>query len=161
MIPSHTKRTYGCFWDHTYQHFQMDYDHFTLQKKEVWAQLFVPAKCFKIWHIIETEFYLINALVYVNIDQGIHKVKTQKCSKWKTKKLCGFSFSINMANCEAFRRNKKLSSNLFFLKSEFKLKTKLKLVFIFLVSQINWSFNFDGKTKYFLNTFLPLGLKNS
>ena len=66
-----------------------------------------------------------------------------------------------MANCEVFRRNKKLSLNLFFLKSEFKLKTKLKLVFIFLVSQINWSFNFDGKTKYFLNTFLPLGLKNS
>ena len=33
------------------------------------------------------------------------------------KKLCGFSFSINMANFEAFRRTKKLISNLLFLKS--------------------------------------------
>jgi len=33
------------------------------------------------------------------------------------KKLCGFSFSINMAYFEAFRWNKKLSSNLFFLRS--------------------------------------------
>ena len=33
------------------------------------------------------------------------------------KKLHGFSFSINMANFEAFRCTKKLISNLFFLKS--------------------------------------------
>ena len=26
------------------------------------------------------------AMVYVDIDQGIHKVKTQSCSKWKMKK---------------------------------------------------------------------------
>ena len=48
-------------------------------------------------------------------------VKTQSCSKWKTKKLVhgfSFSFSINMANFEGFRQNIKLSSNLFFLKSE-------------------------------------------
>ena len=32
------------------------------------------------------EFLLMNALVYVDIDWGIHKVKTQKCSKCKTKK---------------------------------------------------------------------------
>ena len=32
--------------------------------------------------------------------------------------LRGFSFSINMANFEAFHRTKKLISNLFFLKSE-------------------------------------------
>ena len=31
-------------------------------------------------------FTLMNALVYVDIDQGIHKGKTQSCSKWKTKK---------------------------------------------------------------------------
>ena len=34
------------------------------------------------------------------------------------KKLRGCSFSINMANFEAFCRTKKLISNLFFLKSE-------------------------------------------
>ena len=33
------------------------------------------------------------------------------------KKLCGFSFSINIANFEAFHWTKKLISNLFFLKS--------------------------------------------
>ena len=33
------------------------------------------------------------------------------------KKLCGFSFSINIANFEAFCWTKKLISNLFFLKS--------------------------------------------
>ena len=33
------------------------------------------------------------------------------------KKLCGFSFSINMANFEASLKTKKLISNLFFLKS--------------------------------------------
>ena len=33
------------------------------------------------------------------------------------KKLHGFSFSINIANFEAFRWTKKLISNLFFLKS--------------------------------------------
>ena len=34
------------------------------------------------------------------------------------KKPHGFSFSINMANFEEFRRTKKLISNLFFLKSD-------------------------------------------
>ena len=57
----------------------------------------------------------MNALVYVNIDQGIHKVKLKNALN---EKLRGFSFSINMANFEAFRRTKKLISNLFFLKSE-------------------------------------------
>ena len=28
----------------------------------------------------------MNALVYVDIDQGIHKGKNESCSKWKTKK---------------------------------------------------------------------------
>ena len=31
-------------------------------------------------------FPLMNALVYVDIDQGIHKGKNESCSKWKTKK---------------------------------------------------------------------------
>ena len=59
----------------------------------------------------------MNAPVYVDIDQGIHKVKLKNALNEKRKKLCGFSFSINIANFEAFRRTKKLISNLFFLKS--------------------------------------------
>ena len=58
---------------------------------------------------------LMNALVYVDIHQGIYKGKTQSCLKWK--KPVGFSFSINIANFEAFLEVKKLSANLFFLKS--------------------------------------------
>ena len=60
----------------------------------------------------------MNALVYVDIDRGIHKVKLKNALIEKRKKLCGFSFSINVANFEAFCRTKKLISNLFFLKSE-------------------------------------------
>ena len=53
----------------------------------------------------------------MDIDQGIHKVKLKVALNEKRKKLPGFSFSINMANFEAFRWTKKLISNLFFLKS--------------------------------------------
>ena len=53
----------------------------TPKKKVVWAQFFVPAKPFKIWHIlrksINFEFYLMNALIYVDIDYGIHNVKVK------------------------------------------------------------------------------------
>ena len=59
----------------------------------------------------------MNAPVYVDIDQGIHKGKLKNALNEKRKKLRGFSFSINMANFEAFRWTKKLISNLFFLKS--------------------------------------------
>ena len=48
----------------------------------------------------------------------------------------------------------------FKLKSIADLSSRLKLVFIFLVSQMDRSSSLMG-TKYFLNTFLPLGLKNS
>ena len=58
----------------------------------------------------------MNALVYVNIDQGIHKVKLKVARNEKRKTLRGF-FSINLANFEAFCRTKKFISNLFFLKS--------------------------------------------
>ena len=54
----------------------------------------------------------MNALVYVDIDQGIHKVKLKVARIEKRKKLHGF-----IANFEAFRWTKKLISNLFFLKS--------------------------------------------
>ena len=63
----------------------------------------------------------MNALFYVNIDQGIHKVKLKVAQNEKQKKLRGFSFSINMANFEAFRRTKKFISNFFFLKSDIAL----------------------------------------
>ena len=59
----------------------------------------------------------MNALVYVDIDRGIHMVKLKNALIEKRKKLHGFSFSINVANFEAFCRTKKLISNLFFLKS--------------------------------------------
>ena len=37
-------------------------------------------------------FYLMNALVYVDIEQGIHKVKLKVAQNEKGKKLHGFSF---------------------------------------------------------------------
>ena len=37
-----------------------------------------------------------------DIDQGIHKGKMKVAQNEKQKKLCGFSFSINIANFEAF-----------------------------------------------------------
>ena len=66
----------------------------------------------------------MNALVYVDIDRGIHKVKLKNALNEKRKKLCGFSFSINVANFEAFCRTKKLISNLFFLKSEIRIRIR-------------------------------------
>ena len=63
----------------------------------------------------------MNAPVYVDIDQGIHKGKLKVARNEKRKKLHGFSFSINIANFEAFRWTKKLISNLFFLKSDYSL----------------------------------------
>ena len=43
----------------------------------------------------------MNALVYVDIDQSIHKGKMKVALNEKRKKLRGFSFYINMANFEA------------------------------------------------------------
>ena len=59
----------------------------------------------------------MNALVYVDIDQGIYKGKMKVALNEKGKKLCGFSFSINMANFEAFLSVFKLTKNPLFLKS--------------------------------------------
>ena len=59
----------------------------------------------------------MNALVYVDIDQGIHKGKMKVALNEKRKKLCGFSFSINIANFEAFLSVFKLTKNPLFLKS--------------------------------------------
>ena len=77
----------------------------------------------------------MNALVYVDIDQGIYKVKLKVALNEKRKKLRGFSFSINMANFEAFCWTKKLTSNLFFLKSDYVFEfdfliLKIRVVFL-------------------------------
>ena len=53
----------------------------------------------------------MNALVYVDIDQGIHKGKMKVAQNEKRKKLLGFSFYINIGNFEAFLRNLNLSTN--------------------------------------------------
>ena len=71
-------------------------------------------------------------MILLDIDQGIHKGKMKVSLNEKRKKLRGFSFSINIANFEAFCWTKKLISILFFLKSvseEYVLKTKMLLVF--------------------------------
>ena len=59
----------------------------------------------------------MNALVYVDIDQGIYKGKMKVALNEKRKKLRGFSFSINIAKFEAFLSVFKLTKNIFFLKS--------------------------------------------
>ena len=53
----------------------------------------------------------MNALVYVNIDQGIYKGKMNVALNEKRKKLRGFSFSINIANFEAFLSVFRLTKN--------------------------------------------------
>ena len=60
----------------------------------------------------------MNDLVYVDIDQGIHKGKMKVALSEKRKKLRGFSFSINIANFEAFLSVFKLTKNPLFLKSD-------------------------------------------
>ena len=59
----------------------------------------------------------MNALVYVDIDQGLYKGKMKVALNEKRKKLCGFSFSINIANFEAFLSVFKLTKNPLFWKS--------------------------------------------
>ena len=61
----------------------------------------------------------MNALVYVDIDQGIHKGKMKVAQNEKRKKLLGFSFYINIGNFEAFIWNLNLSTNCLFWRCEF------------------------------------------
>ena len=58
----------------------------------------------------------MNALVYVDIDQGINKGKMKVALNEKQNKLHGFSFSINIANFEVFLLVFKLTKNPLFLK---------------------------------------------
>ena len=109
-------------------------DIYTLHKKEVFGQLNPLEKCFKICYVYgkrkpkqffsffiwsNFHFSLMNALVYVDIDQGIHKGKIKVALNEKRKKLHGFSFSINIANFEAFLQRIKLIKNLLFLQSAY------------------------------------------
>ena len=50
----------------------------------------------------------MNALVYVDRDQGIHKGKMKVALNEKQKKLHGFSFPTNMAKFELLHRSKNL-----------------------------------------------------
>ena len=67
----------------------------------------------------------MNTLVYVDVDQGIYKGKIKVALNEKRKKLHGFSFSINMANFEAFWGVKMFSANLSFLKCVESLQERL------------------------------------
>ena len=72
----------------------------------------------------------MNALVYVNIDQGIHKGKMKVAQNEKRKKLLGFPFYINIGNFEAFLWNLNLSENhLFWRCAILKYNSKGKLTF--------------------------------
>ena len=62
----------------------------------------------------------MNALVYVDIDQGIHKGKMKVARIEKRKKLLGFSFYMNIGNFEAFLWNLNLSAkHLFWMCGKF------------------------------------------
>ena len=86
-----------------------------------------PSSFFRFSFRATLSFTLMNALVYVGIDQSIDKLKV--AGNEKRKKLLGFSVSINIVNFEAFLLVKKLSANLFFQKSvrllEFKKSLKI------------------------------------
>ena len=61
--------------------------------------------------------YECSALVYVNIDQGIHKGKSKFARIEKREKLQWFSITLNIANFEAFCWNILMSINFLFLKN--------------------------------------------
>ena len=69
----------------------------------------------------------MNALVNVNIDQGIHKGKMKVAQNEKRKKLLGFSFYINIGNFEAFLRNLNLSTNCLFWRCVVSIKVNKSL----------------------------------
>ena len=57
---------------------------------------------FKLWIAKLFQCTTLEKLKNVNIDQGIHKGKMKVALNEKQTKLHGFSFSINIANFEAF-----------------------------------------------------------
>ena len=81
----------------------------------------------------------MNALVYVDIDQGIHKGKMEVAQNEKRKKLLGFSFYINIGNFEAFLWNLNLSTNRLFWRCVY-----WQLVFTFSIINVE-AFDFSKK----------------
>ena len=83
----------------------------------------------------------MNALVYVNIEQGIHKGKMKVAQNEKRKKLLRFSFYLNIGNFEVFLRNLNLSTkHLFWTCEGIKVKYDLykkKLRFIITRGETN------------------------
>ena len=59
----------------------------------------------------------MNALVYLNIDQGVHEGKSRVTPNEKRKNLLGFSNTKQIANFEVFCWNISFSENILFLKS--------------------------------------------
>ena len=76
--------------------------HPTLNSKEKIQKLYFNENFFSFFISSNFHFYFMNVLDYVNINQGIHKGKMNVARNEKRKKLHVFSFSINIANFEAF-----------------------------------------------------------
>ena len=118
-------RKNGIWTDLSSQEVQL-IENIVIVKKDILRKLFKNCEL-KIDQIIFDPFLLSNNKEYywlicttsskVDIDQGIHKAKMKVALNEKWKKLCGFSFSINIANFEAFLLVFKLTKNLLFLKS--------------------------------------------
>ena len=112
------------FWEYFFSKHFLRVDSTSKQyhssEKEVYGQLFALEKCFQICYVYEKRkpmYFLFFISSYFEFYQGIHKIKLKHPQNEKRKKLHGFSFYINIANFEAFLQVKKLSANLFFLKS--------------------------------------------
>ena len=79
----------------------------------------------------------MNALVYVDIDQGIHKGKMKVAQNEKRKKLLGFSFYINIGNFEAFLRNLNLSTKHLFWRCVYFIDFKtIKRQFAYMIDEV-------------------------
>ena len=77
-------------------------------------------------------FYLMNALVYVDIDQGIHKGKNESCLKWKTKKTTWVFFLYE------YRKFWSISS-------EFKLELKTFILEVCEILRRPFSLEFEAR----------------
>ena len=114
----------------------------TLQKKKVLGQLKNREKCFKICYVYgeRKPMQFFSFFIQSNFHFPLMSTQTRAFIRGKfkvalnekRKKLHGFSFSINIANFEAFLQRIKLTKNLLFLKRVTKrstLQEKLHLEF--------------------------------
>ena len=88
-------------------------------------------------------FPLMNALVYVDIVQGIHKGKSKFAQNEKQKKLCVFSFYLNVANFEAFGWIFLLSANLLFLNSDISKLWCSNVYSVYYITQFKISHSYN------------------